>query len=150
MLYGSSSNDKGGIFRVSTNNTGFQLLHAFTGGANDGACPAQIMEASNGMLYGVCTNGGLGASPGNGVLFSMNKDGTGYSVLHRFAGFPATASMPLFAPQRPAMASSTAAPRKTVMEVMGCFIVSIKMVALSPSPPSAEKLEAMDRHRSTT
>src|SRR5579863_8533493 len=59
----------------------YRVLHTFTGGA-DGADPRSLIVSGN-TLYGT-TFGGV-QNTNSGTLFSINTDGTGYSVLHVFA-----------------------------------------------------------------
>ena len=48
----------------------------------DGAFPVgQIVQGPNGYLYGVATSGGMN---GNGTVWRVNSDGTGFQVLHTF------------------------------------------------------------------
>lgn len=85
-LYGSCAlggNLGGGtLFRIQTDGTGFQLLRNLDPSGTGGYFPmgAMIM-GSNGRLYGVNSFGGVN---GNGTLFSMLPDGTGYTVHHQF------------------------------------------------------------------
>jgi uncharacterized repeat protein (TIGR03803 family) len=87
-LYGMTNtgggSGKGVLFNMNTNGTGFSVLHHFAGGSCDGANPIGSLTLSGSKLFGMTTYGG-GAS-NNGALFSMNTDGTGYSLLHRFTG----------------------------------------------------------------
>jgi uncharacterized repeat protein (TIGR03803 family) len=86
-LYGMTqiggSNDTGALFSMNTDGSGFSLLHSFTGGASDGAYPNDSLTLSGSKLYGMTNSGG---SYGTGTLFSMNTDGSGYSLLHSFTG----------------------------------------------------------------
>lgn len=70
--------DQGVIFAVSTNGTGFQVLHTFTGGA-DGSFPGPVTVVDS-MLFGLTQKGG--GSQSNGTLYAINMDGTGFHVLH--------------------------------------------------------------------
>ncbi len=70
----------------------FTLLHTFTPGLKknfaNGSVPDSITEGPDGKLYGLTTEGGI--NPGNagflgyGVLFRVNKDGSGFQVVHKF------------------------------------------------------------------
>ncbi len=72
----------GAVFKVNKDSSGFSVLHGFAA-ANDGSYPqGQILEASDGMLYGTT----LGGNPSNGVIFKIAKDGTGYTIVHGFGG----------------------------------------------------------------
>ncbi len=88
-LYGTTvfggSADQGTVFTMKTDGTGFKILHSFTGGAADGARPnAALLLDAIGNLYGTTPGGG---SSGLGTVFTMKTDGTGFTVLHHFAGF---------------------------------------------------------------
>jgi uncharacterized repeat protein (TIGR03803 family) len=58
----------------------FTTLHSFTGG-NDGAYPDAGLILSGNTLYGTAQSGG---SAGNGTVFAVNTDGTGFTNLHSF------------------------------------------------------------------
>src|ERR1043165_9846622 len=60
----------------------FTNLHNFTGGS-DGANPWASLLLSGNTLYGAATSGG---SSGNGTVFAVNTDGTGFTNLHSFTG----------------------------------------------------------------
>ena len=85
-LYGTAyfggSHNKGTLFAIRTDGSGFTNLHSFTGG-NDGAYPqAGLILSSNGTtLYGTAYGGG---SNGNGTLFAIQTDGTGFTTLYSF------------------------------------------------------------------
>jgi len=78
--------DLGTVFKVSTNGTAFTNLFNFSG-TNDGAYPfAGLMLAGN-TLYGTTSAGG---SSGNGAVFAIRTDGTGYTNLYSFSQFDPT------------------------------------------------------------
>src|SRR5438876_887342 len=61
---------------------GYQQLYAFKGGPADGEyLYDSIIEGSDGRLYGTTVNGG---PDDGGLVFGMNKDGSGYAILHPF------------------------------------------------------------------
>ena len=102
MLYGTTSADgtfgdydgyaSGSVFKIKTDGTGFEVLKTFSpalydGAYNkytnsDGANPYGGLTLSNNVLYGTTTRGG---SFGNGTVFRINTDGTGYTVLKTFS-----------------------------------------------------------------
>ena len=86
-LYGTTwvggSSGSGVLFKMNADGSGFSPLHSFTGGASDGANPHGSLTLSGSKLYGMTVDGG---SRGNGVLFSVNTDGTSFDLLHSFNG----------------------------------------------------------------
>jgi uncharacterized repeat protein (TIGR03803 family) len=88
-LYGVSerggSAGQGTIFSINTDGSGYQVLHSFGGTSADGANPYGCLALAGTALYGMTAQGGL---YGNGTIFSINTDGSGYQVLHSFAGPP--------------------------------------------------------------
>jgi uncharacterized repeat protein (TIGR03803 family) len=91
ILYGTTSQGgvygKGTLFAVNTDGTGFKNLHSFTATSgrystnSDGAgLTASLVLVSN-TLYGTA---GYGGSEGNGTVFCVNTDGTGFTNLHNF------------------------------------------------------------------
>jgi uncharacterized repeat protein (TIGR03803 family) len=57
-------------------------LRSFTGGA-DGATPSYALAQAGDVLFGTC---GYGGGNGNGTLFSINTNGSGFKPLHEFSG----------------------------------------------------------------
>jgi uncharacterized repeat protein (TIGR03803 family) len=88
VLYGMTQGDGalnlGTIFRVSSDGTGFAILHSFNGYDSDGQDPTGSLIECGGVLYGM-TQGG-GASRYYGTIFKVNPDGSGYALLHSFTG----------------------------------------------------------------
>jgi len=91
MTYSAGSSNRGTIFKINMNGTGYTVLHHFAGGATDGAYPVGALIMKNSILYGLTTQGG---SSGNGTLFRMKTNGSGYKVLHMFAGSPLDGECP--------------------------------------------------------
>jgi uncharacterized repeat protein (TIGR03803 family) len=83
MTYYGGDYDVGTIFNIQTGSTGFTLLHAFAGGANDGAYPYGSLIISGSTIYGITKNGG---DDDYGTVFKMETDSSGYTLLHEFAG----------------------------------------------------------------
>jgi uncharacterized repeat protein (TIGR03803 family) len=81
-LYGTTeAGSNGTVFAVQTDGTDFRILHNFTGGTIDGANPRVGLILSGDTLYGVTSAGG---ASGNGTVFKLNIDGTGFTTLHWF------------------------------------------------------------------
>jgi len=68
---------------MNTDGTGFALLHEFAGGVNDGSVPQGSLTLSGTTLYGMTYYGG---DYGGGTVFQVNTNGTGFKLLHEFAG----------------------------------------------------------------
>jgi uncharacterized repeat protein (TIGR03803 family) len=94
-LYGvtqdGGSSGYGTIFKVLTNGSGFAALHTFTAPAGvsgytnlDGFHPDALILSGN-TLYGTANEGG---NSGNGTVFAVSTDGTGFTVLHAFSATP--------------------------------------------------------------
>lgn len=89
-LYGMTrfggTSDRGTIFRISADGSGFTLLHSFVGGSSDGRDPYGSLTAVGDQLYGLTQLGGMNNS---GALFKIGTDGSGFEVLHSFSnGYP--------------------------------------------------------------
>ena len=80
-----NSNPQGGTLFKLTPSGQFTLLHTFRAGVNKnfpgGTQPGQMVEGSDGNLYGTTVFGGTHSA---GVLFRIAKNGTGFRVLHTF------------------------------------------------------------------
>jgi uncharacterized repeat protein (TIGR03803 family) len=71
---------------------GYEQLYWFAGGPEDGEFLFDtVAEGSDGWLYGTALNGG---PDDGGLVFKLNKDGTGYDVLHYFANSPTNGLSP--------------------------------------------------------
>jgi len=79
--YGGGTNGYGTVYSVQTNGTNFTVLHTFMGGP-DGQYPQAGVVVSGGMLFGTTESGGTN---NRGIVFSLNTDGTQYTVMHNFA-----------------------------------------------------------------
>jgi uncharacterized repeat protein (TIGR03803 family) len=77
---GGGSVNRGTIFAVNTDGSGFTNLHNFNGNSEGSATIAKLVLSSN-TLYGASQSGG---SNGFGNIFEINIDGTGYASLHAF------------------------------------------------------------------
>jgi uncharacterized repeat protein (TIGR03803 family) len=78
--YDGGTNGYGSVFALNTNGTGFTNLYSFTG-RNDGANLVGSLILSGNTLYGTAYNGGIN---GNGTVFSLNTNGTGFTTLYNF------------------------------------------------------------------
>src|SRR6266850_2674507 len=71
--------------------TNFQRLHSFGNTNLAGAFPRRVIEGSDGRLYGVAV---LDAPTYQGIIYCINRDGTGYRILHRFKKSDPTGDSP--------------------------------------------------------
>lgn len=83
---GGGTGAMGTVFRVSTNGTAFTNLHSFGrlfGNTNsDGVHPYGRLILFGNTLFGTTTGGGFW---GNGTVFRVNTDGTGFTNLYNFS-----------------------------------------------------------------
>lgn len=89
-MEGSSTPTGGTVFSVTAGGT-FTLLHTFPPGPNNnypnGNLPGLLTEGPDGKLYGDTLYGGIGGCNGYcgyGLLYRVNKDGSGFQVVHEF------------------------------------------------------------------
>jgi uncharacterized repeat protein (TIGR03803 family) len=85
---GGGLHNVGTVFRlnVSGNTATDTVLHNFGGtvaGQADGSNAFGVVKASDGRLYGATYDGGTN---GDGVIYAMNTDGSGYTIMYNFAG----------------------------------------------------------------
>lgn len=96
-LYGTTTrggaNNGGTVFKVGTDGTGFAVLKAFPAGSftnvpsiglpTEMRPPMGGLFLSGSMLYGTTRSGG---AAGQGTVFKINVDGSGYAVVKEFGG----------------------------------------------------------------
>lgn len=92
-LYGAATlggaNGRGVLFSLTDTGADYTVLKEMeavspdSGHNSSGATPQGGMVMVGGRIYGVASEGGAG---GAGVVYSLLPDGTGYTVLHHFAG----------------------------------------------------------------
>src|SRR5436190_1464188 len=82
-LYGTTSRaaGQGTVFAVNTDGTSFTTVYSFIG-SDDGAYLYYGLVLSSNVLYGTAKAGG---NSGNGTVFAVNTDGSGFTNLHSFA-----------------------------------------------------------------
>lgn len=90
-LFGSANSGgqyaNGSLFHVGTSGNAFTNIHSFTapdmfGFNQDGAKPALEMISRGNVLYGVMPSAG---AQGDGNIFKINADGSGFTALHDFS-----------------------------------------------------------------
>ena len=87
-LYGTACNGgdgySGTVFALHTDGSGFTSLYNFSG--NDGYEPAGDLVLSGNTLYGTTQYGGTNGNSGNGTVFTIHTDGSGFTDLYDFGG----------------------------------------------------------------
>lgn len=86
FLYGTTAfggeSNRGTIFRIGRNGSNYAVIREFLL-SSDGSAARDLMEGSDGILYGVATAGGIS---NRGTVFRCSRDGSLFEILHRFAG----------------------------------------------------------------
>ncbi len=73
--------DRGTVFKINTNGSGYQIIHAFSG-YEDGEVPQTELTLIGSTLYGITSYSQFGgAGP---VLFKLGLDGSGFTVVYTF------------------------------------------------------------------
>jgi uncharacterized repeat protein (TIGR03803 family) len=87
--YTGGANDNGSIFKIDTNGSGYAELHSFEatvpsafGTNSDGNRPQGDLVTDGNTLYGTAQ---LGGPSGNGTIFKINTDGSGFTVIKAFS-----------------------------------------------------------------
>jgi uncharacterized repeat protein (TIGR03803 family) len=84
-LYGLTTDGAYGFYRINPDGTGFTVLKYFS--FSDGTGPSARLVASGGRFFGAMGAAYPTGSPDNkGLLFMVNPDGSGYTVIHSFNG----------------------------------------------------------------
>lgn len=82
-LYGTTSlggtNNAGTVFALNKDGSGFTVLRHFLSTGDCRNPQAELLEGSDGALYGTAYNGG---GFGRGGIFKLNKDGSGYAIIN--------------------------------------------------------------------
>ena len=81
MTQGGGANNRGVIFSMNTDGSGYSLLRSLN--TADGIYPEAALTLAGSKIYGLTPSGG---SNGSGTIFSLNTDGSGFSVIKNFAG----------------------------------------------------------------
>lgn len=97
-FYGTTSDggvsNLGAVYRLHTDGGGYAILYSFAGATNnDGSRPfGALCQGGDGAFYGTTQYGG---SNNLGTVFKLSLDGSGYQVLHHFAGPASDGRLPL-------------------------------------------------------
>lgn len=95
VLYGTTASggfdNLGTVFKIKPNGSGYELLHVFSRRSPDGARPEGSLTALGGIFYGTTLRGG---KSNLGTIYKISADGSGFAVVHSFAGKPSDGSWP--------------------------------------------------------
>jgi uncharacterized repeat protein (TIGR03803 family) len=84
MIYGTASEGGSGragtVFKMGIDGSNFTVLHNFDG-TTDGANPQGNLLLIGSTLYGTTFGG---PNPGNGTVYKVNTDGSGFGTIHSF------------------------------------------------------------------
>ncbi len=78
---GTSFMGQGTVFKINTDGSGFATLFNFPDGSDGGTTPNGLVLSSN-TLYGTT---GYGGSGGDGTVFKIATDGSGFTRIHDFS-----------------------------------------------------------------
>jgi len=88
-LYGTTLGggypNAGTVFKINTNGSGFTVLKWFDA-ASGGALPSAGLAISGSTLFGTTASTCYNGSPGCGAVFTINTNGSGFSILQEFPG----------------------------------------------------------------
>jgi uncharacterized repeat protein (TIGR03803 family) len=88
--YAGGTSNRGTIFRLNPDGSGYSVLHNFDGSAAKWPS-ASLIQGSDGWLYGTTAGGG---SALRGTVFKLHTNGSSYVVIHTFLGEPNDGSEP--------------------------------------------------------
>lgn len=83
----SYTNGVDAIVQVSPDGGTNTVVHAFAS-ADEGRDPTDLLEGSDGWLYGSTAFGGSAGNPRWGTVFKLRPDGSGYQILRAFSIAP--------------------------------------------------------------
>ena len=89
-IEGNSTPNGGSVFSLTPSGA-ITVLHTFASGPDknypNGNLPGLLVEGPDQKLYGETSYGGVNGCNGycgSGILFRVNKDGTGFQVIHKY------------------------------------------------------------------
>ena len=82
---GGGDHGSGVLYKLSTDGSGFQVLHQFAGyqGQQTSGPQGELLLGQDGFIYGTQYGGG---KYDQGTIFRISKTGSGFEVLHDFLG----------------------------------------------------------------
>ncbi len=91
---GSASQGAGGtVYKIARDGSGYKVIYSFGTVSNDGAGPfCGLVQASDNFLYGATLSGG---KFGDGTIFKIATDGSGYRIVYNFGTAEEDGTSPL-------------------------------------------------------
>ena len=83
-IYGTTMT-YGTLFTLHTDGSGYAILHNFMGYGGDGYFPNGNLQIIGNTIWGTTITGGNGNNNGDGTIYTINTDGSGYQIYHTFA-----------------------------------------------------------------
>lgn len=94
-IYGTTfaggANSFGTVYKINTDGTGYKIIHAFGGAANDGGEPFGSVIQVGSNLYGMTKFGG---TSGAGAIYRIGIDGSNFTLLRSLYTTPTDAANP--------------------------------------------------------
>jgi uncharacterized repeat protein (TIGR03803 family) len=120
--YGCGDAGCGFLFKLTKQGSGWTLnvLHPFGKTSGDGALPSGPPLLLNGNVYGVTNFGG---TKGYGTLYTVAKNGTGYTIIHDFSKNEQYPDGPLVADSNGNLYGTTIAGGAACDGAQGCGVV---------------------------
>lgn len=78
---GAGTGKRGTIYKINPDGSGFSVIYSFDYTSETGSRPKGDLTSYGGVLYGMASDSG---GPTDGVIFRLNTDGSGYTVVHEF------------------------------------------------------------------
>jgi uncharacterized repeat protein (TIGR03803 family) len=88
-IEGGTGAEYGSVFRIGLDGSGYAPLHNFPSSSTTGLYPEPNLVISGSTIYGVTQS----SWSGPGVIFKMNLDGSGYSVVRNLDGIGGAAHL---------------------------------------------------------
>ena len=83
MTYGGGTNNIGTIIKISKTGSGFTVLRNFTYATDGGYSRGDLVQATDGFLYGMTAAGGVN---GHGIIFKIKTTGGSFADLRDLTG----------------------------------------------------------------
>jgi len=93
VAYSGGTGNRGVVFVIKPDGTGFTQLHAFADDGADGSGPRGTLVFSGNMLYGMTNGGGSNFA---GTIFQISPNGMGFKLLHSFVGGASDGAYPWY------------------------------------------------------